>query len=58
MPGIRESFHLIQRDLIPEYATKTSGGYLLAGIRGNRLYAVQEKPSGFKQLCVYRMNWK
>jgi hypothetical protein len=34
------------------------GGYLLARVRGDRLYAVQEKPSGFKQLNVYRMNWK
>lgn len=34
------------------------GGSLLARIRGHRLYAVQEKPSGFKQLAVYRMIWK
>ena len=29
-----------------------------AWIRGNRLYAVQEKPSGFKRLAVYRMIWR
>jgi hypothetical protein len=34
------------------------GGFLLACVRGNRLYAVQEKASGFKQLDVYRMIWK
>ena len=31
---------------------------MLARIRGDRLYAVQEKPSGFKRLAVYRMIWK
>lgn len=30
-------------------------GRILARIRGDRLYAVQEKPSGFKRLAVYRM---
>ena len=34
------------------------GGILLARVRGDRLYAVQEKPSGFKQISVYRMTWK
>jgi hypothetical protein len=29
-----------------------------ARIRGNRLYTVQEKPSGFKQLAVYQMIWR
>lgn len=33
-------------------------GRLLARVRGDRLYAVQEKPSGFKQLVVYRMTWR
>lgn len=33
-------------------------GSLLARVRGDRLYAVQEKPNGFKQLDVYRMIWK
>ena len=33
-------------------------GQMLARIRGDRLYAVQEKPSGFKRLTVYRMIWK
>ena len=33
-------------------------GYLLARVRGDRLYAAQEKPSGFKQISVYRMTWK
>jgi hypothetical protein len=33
-------------------------GRILARIRGDRLYAVQEKPSGFKRLAVYRMTWK
>jgi hypothetical protein len=33
-------------------------GHILARIRGDRLYAVQEKPSGFKRLAVYRMIWK
>jgi len=30
----------------------------LARIRGNRLYVVQEKPSGFKRLAVYQMIWR
>jgi hypothetical protein len=34
------------------------GGYLLARVRGDRLYTVQEKPSGFKQLAAYRMTWR
>lgn len=33
-------------------------GHLLARVRGDRLYAVQEKPTGFKKLAVYRMIWK
>lgn len=33
-------------------------GYLLARVQGDRLYAVREKSSGFKQLNVYRMIWK
>jgi hypothetical protein len=33
-------------------------GQILARIRGDRLYAVQEKPSGFKRLAVYRMIWR
>jgi hypothetical protein len=33
-------------------------GRILARIRGDRLYAVQEKPSGFKRLAVYRMIWQ
>jgi hypothetical protein len=31
---------------------------ILARIRGNRLYAVQEKPGGFKRLAVYQMIWR
>ena len=31
---------------------------ILARIRGNRLYVVQEKPSGFKRLAVYEMIWR
>lgn len=33
-------------------------GVLLMRIRGDRLYAVQEKPSGFKRLVAYRMTWR
>jgi len=33
-------------------------GRIQARIRGDRLYAVHEKPSGFKRLTVYRMTWK
>ena len=33
-------------------------GQMLARVRGDRLYAVQEKPNGFKRLTVYRMVWK
>lgn len=33
-------------------------GRILAKIRGNRLYAVQEKPSGFKRIAAYRMTWQ
>jgi hypothetical protein len=29
-----------------------------ARIRGDRLYAVQEKPSGFRRIAVYRMIWQ
>jgi hypothetical protein len=39
-------------------ALHSGSGYLLARVRGDRLYAVQEKPSGFKQLAVYRMTWR
>jgi hypothetical protein len=31
---------------------------ITARIRGNRLYVVQEKPSGFKRLAVYQMIWR
>jgi len=33
-------------------------GQILARIRGDRLYAVQEKPSGFRRIAVYRMIWQ
>lgn len=33
-------------------------GSLLARVRGNLLYAVEEKPSGFKRLNVFRMIWR
>ncbi|MCX6568043.1 MAG: hypothetical protein NT147_03195 [Candidatus Aminicenantes bacterium] len=39
-------------------ALHLGNGQLLARVRGDRLYAVQEKPSGFKQLSVYRMIWR
>ncbi len=39
-------------------ALHLGNGQLLARVRGDRLYAVQEKPSGFKQLTVYRMLWR
>jgi hypothetical protein len=39
-------------------ALHLGNGQLLARVRGVRLYAVQEKPSGFKQLVVYRMTWR
>jgi hypothetical protein len=39
-------------------ALHLGNGELLARVRGDRLYAVQEKPSGFKQLTVYRMTWR
>jgi len=39
-------------------ALHLGNGQLLARVRGDRLYAVQEKPSGFKQLVVYRMTWR
>lgn len=32
-------------------------GYILARVRGRLLYAVEEKPSGFKRLTAYRMIW-
>jgi len=34
------------------------GGYLLARIRGDRLYAVEEKENGFKRLNVFRAAWR
>jgi hypothetical protein len=39
-------------------ALHLGNGQLLARVRGDRLYAVQEKPNGFKQLVVYRMTWR
>jgi hypothetical protein len=33
-------------------------GSLLARVRGNLLYAVEEKPSGFKRLNAFRMVWR
>lgn len=38
-------------------AVHGGSGYLLARIRGKLLYAVEEKPSGFKRLTAYRMIW-
>jgi hypothetical protein len=34
------------------------GGYLLARFRGDRLYTVEEKESGFKRLNVYHGTWR
>ncbi|MGA2533535.1 MAG: hypothetical protein ABSG19_10920 [Candidatus Aminicenantales bacterium] len=31
---------------------------ILARVRGDRLYVVQEKPSGFRRIAVYRMIWQ
>jgi hypothetical protein len=39
-------------------AVHGGGGSLLARVRGDLLYAVQEKPGGFKQIAVYQMTWK
>lgn len=39
-------------------ALHQGNGELLARVRGDRLYAVQEKSSGFKQLVVYLMTWR
>ncbi len=39
-------------------AVHGGGGYLLARVRGDRLYAVEEKESGFKRLNVYRLTWR
>jgi hypothetical protein len=39
-------------------AVHGDGGYLLARFRGGRLYAVEEKESGFKRLNVYRLTWR
>jgi hypothetical protein len=39
-------------------AVHGGGGYLLARIRGDRLYAVEEKESGFKRLNVYSLTWR
>jgi hypothetical protein len=33
-------------------------GSMNARARGNRLYVVQEKESGYKELVVYKMNWE
>jgi len=33
-------------------------GQLNASVRGNRLYVVQEKESGYKELVAYKMNWE
>ncbi len=33
-------------------------GSMNAKARGNRLYVVQEKESGYKELVVYKMNWE
>jgi len=39
-------------------AVHSGDGYLLARVRGDRLYAVEEKESGFKRLNVYRVTWR
>jgi len=39
-------------------AVHGGNGFLLARIRGGRLYAVEEKESGFKRLNVYRLTWR
>jgi len=39
-------------------ALHSRNGALKARVRGDRLYAVEEKPNGFKQLVVYRMTWR
>jgi len=33
-------------------------GQLNARVKRNRLYIVQEKESGYKELVVYKMNWE
>lgn len=49
---------LVARTSLEALHSGDVGGSLLARVRGDRLYAVQEKASGFKQLSVYRMHWK
>jgi hypothetical protein len=39
-------------------AVHGGNGFLLARFRGDRLYAVEEKESGFKRLNVYRAIWR
>jgi len=39
-------------------AVRSGDGDLLARVRGDRLYAVEEKESGFKRLNVYRLAWR
>jgi hypothetical protein len=44
----RESLNILCREL----------GMISARVRGDKLYCVQEKESGFKELMVYKMIWK
>jgi hypothetical protein len=39
-------------------AVHGGNGFLLARFRGDRLFAVEEKESGFKRLNVYRLIWR
>jgi hypothetical protein len=45
-------------DLAALHRTSETRGQLMAFARGDRLYTVREKPSGFKRLAVHRMIWK
>jgi len=49
---------LIARTSINALHRLDIGGYLLARIRDDRIYVVQEKQSGFKQICAFKMTWR
>jgi hypothetical protein len=48
----------VARTALAAIPMRGGGGDVLARFRGDRIYAVEEKESGFKRLSVYRVTWR
>lgn len=49
---------LVSRTTLAAIPIHGGGGGVMARFRGDQLYAVEEKESGFKRLHVYRVTWR